>query len=89
MWKSLADYLFSIQAVLAYHFEYHLDLQAATGANGDFLSVAQVLEEDLELIATRTWVGVKAGCWMVGHVLDLDLVVERHDGLLSKLSGST
>ena len=61
-----------------HHFEYDLDHQAAAGADGDFFAVAEVGERDFELVAAGAGVGVEGGGLVVGHVFDLDLVVEGH-----------
>lgn len=30
------------------------------------------------MVATKAWVGVKCRGYVVGHILDLNLVIERH-----------
>lgn len=65
-----------------YQIEDDPDHQTATGADGDILLVAQVLEQDLELVAARARVVVHLlGC-VEGHVLDLDLVINGNFSII-------
>lgn len=50
--------------------------QAAAGANGDFLSIAKIIDHNLESVATRAWVMVELGDGVEGHIFDFDLVVD-------------
>lgn len=65
-------------AVDPYYFKYDFDHQTAAGADCDFLAIAEVGERNFELVATRAWVSVEGCGFVVGHVFDLDFVVERH-----------
>lgn len=62
----------------AHCFEYNFDHQTAAGADCDFFAIAEVGEGDLKLVATWAWVGIEGCGFVVGHVFDLYLVVERH-----------
>ena len=62
----------------AYCFEDHSDLQAAAGADSNLLPIAKITEGDLELVATGTWIRIECCSSIVGHILDLNLIVERH-----------
>ena len=66
------------QISYAYCFEDHSDLQAAAGADSNLLPIAQITEGDLELVTTGTWVGIECCGSIIGHILDFDLIVERH-----------
>ena len=59
-------------------FEDDFDHQATARANGYIFAIAEVLQQNLELIATRTWVSVEGCSFMEDHILDFDLVVDRH-----------
>ena len=61
-----------------YGFKDHSDLQAAAGADSNLFSIAKIREADLELVPTGTRVSIECGSSVVGHIFDLDLIVERH-----------
>ena len=62
----------------AYCFEDDSDLQAAAGADSNLLPIAKITKGDLELVATGTWIRIKCRSSIVGHILNFDLIVERH-----------
>lgn len=55
----------------------NLNHERAARTDSDILAVAQVIDRDLEAVAARARVVVDLQCWVKGHVLDLDLVVDR------------
>ena len=59
-------------------FKDDFDHQAAAGANSYIFAIAEVLQQDLELITARTWVGVERCSFVEDHILDFNLVVDRH-----------
>ncbi|CAG7962831.1 unnamed protein product, partial [Penicillium nalgiovense] len=47
-----------------------------TRAHGDLFAVAQIVDRDLEAVATWAGICVDLNIRVEGHVLDLDLVVD-------------
>lgn len=75
-------------SVSIYHVKYNSDHEAAAGADGNVLLVAKVVQGDLELIAA--WARVEVGLlgFVEGHVLDLDLIVDRDVLVVRHLCGN-
>jgi hypothetical protein len=59
-----------------YHVENNPDHQTATRTHGDLFTVAQIVDCDLETIATWAGICVDLDIWVEGHVFDLDLIVD-------------
>lgn len=74
--ESSATDLLSCAQRTPYHVEDHTDHQAATGTHGDFFAVAQIVDCDLEAVATWARICVDLDIWIEGHILDLDLVID-------------
>jgi hypothetical protein len=51
--------------------------ETATGTHGNILLVQQILECDLELVATRTWELINSHSLVKSHILNLDFIVYR------------
>lgn len=66
------------QISLSYLVENHPDGQTAARTHGDFFAVAHVAETDLKLVSTWARVGIEEEGRVVGEVLELDLIIERH-----------
>lgn len=62
-----------------YYFEYDLDHQAAARTDRNLFPIAEVIEGNLELVAAWAGVSIEGSRLMIGHILDLDLIVERHE----------
>jgi hypothetical protein len=58
-----------------YHFKYHAYHQTTAGTHSDVFLVPQVGDGDLEAVAARARVMVDFKGRIVGHILDLYLVV--------------
>lgn len=61
-----------------YCLEYDLDRQTAARADCNFLAITEVRERDFELVSARTGIGIDCRSLVIGHILDLYLIVERH-----------
>ena len=52
------------------------DHETAAGADGNVLLIEQVVQSNLEFVATRTRIVVDLHGLIEGHVLDFDLVID-------------
>jgi hypothetical protein len=59
-----------------YDIKDNLDHQTATGTNGDFFTLAEIIDRDLESVATWAWVMVDLKDGVEGHVFDFNFVVD-------------
>jgi len=56
--------------------EYDPDHQATAWTNRNILAISQVCDADLEHVSAGAWIGVYLQGRIVGHVFDLDLIVD-------------
>ena len=63
---------------ITYCLEYDLDRQTAAGADCHFLAVTEVRERNFELVSARAGIGIERRGFVIGHIFDFYLIVERH-----------
>jgi len=63
------------------------NLQTATRAYSNLVSISKVINVDFESVATRAWIVVNLKSLVEGHILDLDLIVDI--AFFSHLGGAT
>lgn len=68
-----------------YRLEDYFDLQATAWADCNIFSFTQISKRYLESVTTRAWIVVESCGLVVGHILDFDLIVERHGALPTAL----
>lgn len=62
-----------------HHFKNNLNLQTAARAYCNICRLIQkIVNKNLKLVATGTWIGEEHGIFVVSHVLNLNLVVNAH-----------
>lgn len=67
---------------MTYHIVDDSDHQAAAGADSDVLLLTKVIDGDLKAIPTRAGIVVDLESLIKGHILDLNLIVDRNSLLI-------
>ena len=68
--------------------KYDFNHKRAARTDGNVLTIAQIINGNLEAVAARAWVMVDLESIVKGQILDLDFVVDGHDGCILECSST-